>query len=97
MLAAAENPNVSAPDTVSCIACHVSTQLTHLRTTEVGADPTSIAGRYTSSYDLTVQGTLRTARTLRALGWLHRDRIISQRVVNDTAQLLLELQARFPP
>jgi len=97
VLAAAENPNVSATDTVSCVACHVSTQLTHFRTTEVGVDPTSIPGRYTSSYDLTVLGTLRTARTLRALGWRRRDMIISQRVVNDTAQLLLELQTRFPP
>jgi hypothetical protein len=97
VLAAAENPNVSAPDTVSCIACHVATQLTHLRTTELGADPSAIEGRYTSSYDLTVQGTLRAARTIRALGWLRRDPVISQRVVNDTAQVLLELEARFPP
>jgi len=97
VLAAAENPNLSAPDTVSCIACHVSTQVTQLRAGEVGADPTAIEGRFTSSYDLAVQGTLRTNRTTRALGWLHHDKIISQRVVNDTAQLLLELETRFPP
>jgi hypothetical protein len=95
VLAAAENPNVNATDTVSCVACHLSTQLTYLRTTEAVAD--SIAGRYTSSYDLTVRGALRTANTLRALGWVRQEMIISRRVVNDTAQLLLELQTRFPP
>jgi hypothetical protein len=95
VLAAAENPNVSATDTVSCVACHVTTQLAHIRTTPEFA--ATITGRYTSSYDLTVLGALRTKRTLRALGWMHRDMIISQRVVNDTAQLLLELQERFPP
>jgi hypothetical protein len=96
VLAAADNPNTSAPDTVSCIACHVSTQVMHARTTSMGIDATSIQGVYTSTYDLSVTGKLRDGRSTRALGWIGREAMISQRVVNDTAQLLVELEARFP-
>jgi hypothetical protein len=37
-----------------------------------------------------------TQTTLRALGYLRQLPMISQRVVNDTAQTLTEIEQRFP-
>jgi hypothetical protein len=34
---------------------------------------------------------------LRAFGWVFREPAISQRVINETAQVLTEIEARFPP
>jgi hypothetical protein len=96
ILASVDNPNLNAPDTVSCITCHGATAVTQRRLESANADATSIAGRYTSTYDMSVGGRLRERNVNRALGWLGRDAMISQRVVNDTAQLLVELESRFP-
>lgn len=96
VLATADNPNTSAPDTVSCIACHISTSLMKARSTTAGVDPTSVAGRFTSTYDLSIKGNLADRHVIRALGYIGRDVLISQRVVNDSAQVLQELEARFP-
>ncbi len=96
VLMTAENPALSGTSTVSCIACHASTHVMHARLTSTGIAPDSIQGRYTSPYDLSVTGKLYDRHASRALGWLGRDALISERVVNDTAQVLVELKARFP-
>ncbi|MBX3222297.1 MAG: hypothetical protein KF795_17390 [Labilithrix sp.] len=97
VLADADNPNETAPDTVSCIACHTSTSLMDVRAKSLGVDPKTIPRVYTSSYDLSVGGLLRERRVIRALGYFGDAPMISQRVVNDSAQVLDELDARFPP
>lgn len=97
-LAVAEDPMRSAPDNVSCVACHASTVVTSVRAKTLGIEPSAIAGRYVSPYDLSVAGgkSRETTRTLRALGWLHDIPMISQRVANDTAQVLAEIERRYP-
>ena len=37
------------------------------------------------------------SRAIRALGYVGRQPLISQRVVNDTAQTLTEIEQRYPP
>jgi hypothetical protein len=96
-MAEIENPMAHGADTAQCVACHVTTFLTPRRSQLAGIDPTTIRGRYTSPYDLAVRGPSATnARSLRAFGYLFAEPMISQRVVNDTAQVLGEIEARFP-
>jgi hypothetical protein len=52
---------------------------------------------YESSHNTTVDSIAqRDARVLRGLGWAAGAPAISQRVANDTAQVLTELERRFP-
>ncbi len=97
VLVSADNPDATAPDTIACIGCHTATPVLKARTQAMGVDPATIPGRYTSTRDLSVGGKLLERRVIRALGWLQKDPIISQRVVNDSAQVLTEIEARFPP
>jgi hypothetical protein len=97
-LAAVENPLLNTAQTVACVACHVSTVVMNARASSAGIDPTMLPGSYTSNYDLSVAGGQlpNTPHTLRALGYLHDLPMISQRVVNDTAQTLTEIEQRYP-
>ncbi len=97
-LAAVDNPLMHSAETVACVACHVSTVLTAARAPGAGIDPVSLPERYTSTRDLSVAAgkSRETDRTLRALGYLGKDPMISQRVVNDTAQVLSEIERRYP-
>jgi hypothetical protein len=95
-LAAAENPLTHTPKTIQCATCHVSSHIQADRASASGLDPRNIAGRYTSSsFDLTVPPI--AERTLRALGWLQGTPLIAQRTANESAQVALEMDARFPP
>ena len=95
-LAAVDNPLTHGPDTVACVACHASTVVAHTRAKASGIDLRSVSGAYTSTRDLAVSGgkSATTDRTLRALGWLGKEPMISQRVVNDTALVLDDLARR---
>jgi len=55
--------------------------------------------RYTATFDLSIGGgqSAQTQNSIRALGYLRNVPLISQRVVNDTAQTLAEIEKRFPP
>jgi len=92
-LAAVDNPLMHGPDTVACVACHASTVTMRARSKSGAIDPITVAGRYTSRYDLSIAAgkSADTERTLRALGWLGKEPMISQRVANDTAQVLVEI------
>jgi hypothetical protein len=97
-LAAADNPLRHTAETVACAACHVSTVLLGARATAAAIDPLTLTDRYTSTRDLSIAGgkSAQTQNTLRALGYLGTQPMISQRVVNDTAQTLAEIDQRFP-
>jgi hypothetical protein len=97
-LAAIESPLSHTAETVACAGCHVSTVIMKARATSSGMDPMMLPGRYTSRFDLSVVGgkSAETRVTIRALGYLAKDPMISQRVVNDTAQTLTEIEHRFP-
>ena len=66
---------------------------------EPRADPPALPGRYTSQFDLSISSgqSAQTMSTLRAPGYLRTQPMISQRVVNETAQVLTEIEARYPP
>ena len=98
-LAAVDNPLGHTAETVACVACHISTVLMSTRTTRIALDPLTIPGRYTSKFNLSTAGdkSAETGQTIRAFGYIAKLPIISQRVVNETAQTLTELETRFPP
>ena len=98
-LAAVDNPLGHTAETVACVACHVSTVLMSARTTRVAIDPLTLPGRYTSKFDLSTAGgkSAEIPQTIRAFGYITKQPMISQRVVNETAQTLAELERRFPP
>ncbi len=98
ILAAVDNPLVHGPDTVTCIGCHASTVAMSARAKTAAVDPATVSGRYVSTFDTSIAGgkSASTERTVRALGWLGREPMISQRVANDTAQVLREIEERFP-
>jgi hypothetical protein len=97
-LAAVDNPLKHSAETVACFACHVSTFLMRARSNSASIDPETLPGRYTSELELSVAAgkSAETQHSIRALGYLVRDPMISQRVVNDTAQTLTELHQRYP-
>jgi hypothetical protein len=98
-LAATDNPLSQTAETVPCVGCHVSTVVMAARAAPAAIDPLSLPGRYRSTFDLSTAGgqSAATPQTLRALGYLRTAVLISQRVVNDTAQTLTEIEQRFPP
>ena len=97
-LTAVDNPLSHTAETVACAACHVSTVVLNARAMATAVDPLTLPGRYTSTHDLSIAGgqSAQTQNTLRALGYLGTQPMISQRVVNDTAQTLTEIDQRFP-
>ena len=92
------NPRMHSATTVQCIGCHVSTFLTARRAMVAGVDPTTLPGRFTSAYDLSTGEGISTQfdRSLRAFGYFFAEPAISQRVVNDTAQTLVEIEQQYP-
>jgi len=94
-LVAVEDPLRHTADTVACVACHVSTVVLNARTS---GNTAALPGRYTSTFNLSTAGgkSAETPRTIRALGYLRQDPMISQRVVNETAQTLQEIEQRYP-
>jgi hypothetical protein len=97
-LTAVDNPLSHTAETVACAACHVSTVVLNARATATATDALTLPGRYTSTYDLSIAGgkSAQTQNTLRAFGYLGTQPMISQRVVNETAQTLTEIDQRFP-
>jgi hypothetical protein len=96
-LNAIENPTMHSAEDVQCVGCHVSTVLLAKRSAAVSLDPVTLPSHFSSSYDLSIAAGKSAAneRMLRNLGWLNDQPAISQRVANDTAQVLAEIAARF--
>jgi hypothetical protein len=92
-----QNPAHHDTGDTQCIGCHVATFLTARRAMVSGVDPAAIAGRFTSPHNLAVQTIAASdPRVVRAFGWAGSAPAISQRVANDTAEVLAEIEARFP-
>ncbi|HKO93997.1 MAG TPA: hypothetical protein VJU61_22740, partial [Polyangiaceae bacterium] len=94
-----ENPLSSGSDSVTCIACHASTVLFAALAPASGVDSASLRDRYSTSYNVSIDaGALaNNSRTLRGLGYtvFSSEPLISTRVVNETAQVLSEIEQRF--
>lgn len=94
-LAQADNPLLTVPNTIQCAACHVSTVVLAARADESGLDPNATDGHYTSAFNGSVEGGTSASEDvlLRGLGYRGTSVAISQRVVNETAQVLTEIAA----
>lgn len=97
-LVATQNPMVHINATAQCITCHVSTYLEVHRGRVAGIDIFALPSRFTSQRDVGVgQGTAETdAQSLHAFSWIGDRVSISQRISNETAVVLDEIEARFP-
>lgn len=97
-LVASDNPTLHTADTVQCVTCHVSTTLLDARAASAGIDAGTLQGRYTSTFDLTPLGDpAMRILTMRALGWLRNKPLVAARTVHETANVIEEMEARFPP
>ena len=69
------------------------------RLTRAGVDVATLTSRYTSTdFDMTPLGDPQSRfRTLRALGYFQSSPLVAQRTVNETANVLSELEVRYPP
>jgi hypothetical protein len=96
-LVAADNPLTNSTDTIACPACHTSTVALASRAKDMGLDPATLPGSYETSFDVSVEAGMSKTndQTLRALGFLGRKVMISQRVANDTALVLEDIERRF--
>ena len=96
-LVAVDNPLLHTASTVQCATCHLSTTLLTPRSVDAGIDVTSLGDRFISAlFDLTPLGGQSRSRTLRAFGYFGDAPLVSQRVINETANVLGELEQRFP-
>lgn len=97
-LLAVDNPTLHTANSVQCVSCHVATTLVPPRSSDAGIDVTTLSERYTSAtFDLTPLGSTGRARTLRALGYFGSSPLVSQRVVNESANVVGQLEALYPP
>ncbi len=88
-----QDPTRHDTNDTQCLACHVATYLTLRRAAALHVEP----GRFASRYDTRVASVAdRDARVMRAFGWAGSAPAISQRVANETAQVLAEVEARYP-
>lgn len=96
-LLAVDNPLLHTSQTAMCVTCHVSTTLLAPRTLNSGIDAGAWPERFTSgAFDLTPLDAPNRGRTLRALGYFNELPFISQRVINESANVVDEIEARFP-
>ncbi|MBM4780999.1 MAG: hypothetical protein GQE15_25155 [Archangiaceae bacterium] len=98
-MAASDNPTLHTSDTIQCVTCHVTTTVMADRLSIANVSAGTLTSRYTSTqFDLTPLGDDSARfRTLRALGWIRSSPLVAQRTVNETANVIAEIETRFPP
>jgi hypothetical protein len=97
-LVATQNPTLHTASTAQCVSCHTSTHLAVTRALSAGIDVTSLPGYFTTTRDVRLLHgiSVGNASSLHAFGWLESRIAISQRVANETAIVLDEIERRFP-
>ncbi len=97
-LVATQNPLLHTSATVPCVACHTSTYLGVHRAQVAVVGLGTLPSRFQTTHDVRVlDGISATSPvSLHNFGWLGGDVAISQRVANETAMVLDEIQQRFP-
>ena len=79
------------------MGCHVSANLTVRRAATLGVDPSTVTGAFTSSRPLTVSTVASSdPRVIRVFGWVGTQPAIAPAVANATAEVLDEIDARYP-
>jgi hypothetical protein len=61
--------------------------------------PATVPGRFSTTFDVSIEAGAEARRVdaFRGLGYLGSTAVISQRVANETANVLADIAARFPP
>ena len=97
-LAAVENPLSHTAETVACVGCHVSTVVTSRARDRRARSPDAPRALHVEVRSLHGGRASRRRRRRRSArsGTSRQLPMISQRVVNDTAQTLTEIEQRFP-
>jgi hypothetical protein len=91
-----QDPTLHDTMDTQCIGCHLATYLTARRAAII--PPSALPGGAAASGARAVHTIAsEDPRVVRAFGWAGNAPAISQRVVNETAQVLSEIEARFPP
>lgn len=92
-----ENPNHYGVDELPCAGCHLSTFVMNEAALRHGVDAADFPDdRFVSARNLELRGaSSETASSLRAFGWFDTSPMISQRVVNESAAVLDDIEARF--
>lgn len=97
-LVAIQNPALHDTGDLQCIACHVATVLVRARQAGADVDAAALPEHFEAPYPLSPGGLATTdARVLRGFGYAGSAPVISQRVLNETAQVLREIARRYPP
>jgi hypothetical protein len=98
LLAELQNPMLHDTVDTQCVGCHLATYLTVRRAAVSGLAASTLPGWYASPRAHAVHTIAEEdPRVVRAFGWAGNAPSISRRVANDTAQVLSEIEARFPP
>lgn len=97
-LVATQNPLLHTSKTAQCIACHTSTYLGVHRAQVAVVGLGTLPSQFKTTHDVELANGISatTPSSLHAFGWLGRKVTISQRVANETAMVLDEIQQRFP-
>jgi hypothetical protein len=96
-LARIENPQKGGPDKLSCAGCHVSTFVRETTRAKHGLDLATLPDAFQSSRDLTrTGGAATTVASLRAFGYFDKQAMIGDRVINESAAVVDDLEKRFP-
>jgi hypothetical protein len=97
-LVATQNPLLHTAKTVQCIACHTSTYLGVHRAQVAVIGLGTLPSRFATTHDVQLTDGISptSSLSLHAFGWMGPNIAISQRVANETAMVLDEIQQRFP-
>ena len=94
-----ENPTLHGAGDQQCVTCHLTTFLLTNRAKEENLTLSAIAGAFTSTHNLSVGFGISTdsETSMRNFGWFLHYPAISRRVANESAVVLDEIDARYPP
>ncbi len=86
-----ENPRFHTPESVDCVSCHVAGGARNFafeRFPELAAEASPAKFSFRSEWNLTNESPVKNnTRNLRAFGYFGRDAAISQRVINESAEV----------
>lgn len=87
-----ENPKTSSPETIDCATCHVAMAARRFVEKTYGLSADGVPERYVHPRGMPLDGaTVARTNELRAFGYLDARPSISQRTVNETAEVVLHV------
>ena len=93
-----QNPRKFSADELSCAGCHLGTFVLEQTSATHGLSVSDFPeDAFSSSWDLSLRGgASQKASSLRAFGYFDAEPMIAQRVVNESAEVVDDLEKRFP-